>query len=76
VHFAGFYYKNINSCVNNYITVFNRKLRKQWKAFDNAFLIKINLDIDQFTGHGWNVNSKGKEGSTKKTVNITQDISN
>jgi hypothetical protein len=62
--------------VNNYITVFNRKLRKQWKAFDNEFLIKINLDIDQFTGHGWNVNSKGKEGSTKKTVNITQDISN
>ena len=62
--------------MNNYITVFNRKLRKQWKAFDNAFLIKINLDIDQFTGHGWNVNSKGKEGSTKKTVNITQDISN
>jgi RNase H-fold protein (predicted Holliday junction resolvase) len=58
----------INSCVNNYIKVFNRKLRKQWKVFDNAFLIKVNLDTDQFTRHSLNLNSKGKEQSTKKTV--------
>jgi hypothetical protein len=62
--------------VNNYINVFNRKLREHWKVSDNAFLIKVNLDTNQFTRHGLNLNSKGKEQSTKKTVNTIQDISN
>ena len=76
MHLIGTYYKNVNPYVNNYIKVFNRKLRKQWKVFDNAVLIKVNLDKDQLKGHGLNVNSKGKEQSTKKTVNIIHDISN
>lgn len=66
----------INSCVNNYIKVFNRKLREHWKVFDNALLIKVNLDTNQFTRHGLNLNSLGKEQSTKKIVSTIQDISN
>jgi len=66
----------INSCMNNYIKVFNRKLRENWKVFDNAFLIKANLDTDQFTRHGLNLNSCRKEQSTKKIVNTIQEISN
>jgi len=66
----------INSCINNYIKVFNRKLREHWKVFDNAFLIKVNLDTDQCTRHGLNLNSRGKEQSTKKIVNTIKDISN
>jgi hypothetical protein len=66
----------INSCVNNYLKVFNRKLREHWKVFDNAFLIKVHFNTYQFTRHGLNLNSQGKEKSTKKIVNTIQDISN
>jgi hypothetical protein len=66
----------INSYVNNYIKVFNRKLREHWKVFDNAFLIKVNLGNNQFTRCGLNLNSQGKEQSTKKIVNTIQDIPN
>jgi len=59
----------INSLVNNYMKVFNRKLREHWKIFDNAFLVKVNLDTDQFTRHGLNLNSWGK-----KTVNKENDM--
>jgi RNase H-fold protein (predicted Holliday junction resolvase) len=48
----------INSCVNNEIKVFNRKLRKQLKAFDNASLIEVHSETDQFTRHGLHLNSK------------------
>jgi len=34
------------------------------------------LDTNQFTRHGLNLNSQGKEKSTKKIVNTIQDISN
>jgi len=59
----------INSCVNNEIKVFNRKLRKPLKVFDNAFLIQVNSETEHFTRHGLYLHSKGKEQSAKKTVN-------
>jgi hypothetical protein len=70
------YNLQINSYMNNYIKVINRKLRKQLKVFENAFLTKVNVDTDQFTRHCFNLNSKGKEQSTKKIVNTIQHISN
>lgn len=59
----------INSCMNNEIKLFNRKLRKPLKFFDTASLIQVNLDTEHFTRHDLHLNSKGKEQSAKKTVN-------
>lgn len=50
----------LNFHVNTEIKVFNRKLRKQLKVFDNASLMEVNSERDQFTGHGLHLNSKGK----------------
>jgi hypothetical protein len=55
--------------VNNEIKVFNRKLRKPLKVFDNASLIQVNFETEHFTRHGLHLNSKGEEQSAKKTVN-------
>jgi len=49
----------LNFHVNNEIKVFSRKLRKQLKVFDNASLIEVNSERDQFTGRGFHLNSKG-----------------
>jgi hypothetical protein len=60
--------------VNNEIEVFNRKLRKQLKIFNNASLTEVNLERDQFTRYGLHLNSKGKDQSAKKIVNTVKDI--
>jgi len=64
----------LNFHVNNEIKVFNRKLRKQLKVFDNASLIEVNSERDQFTGHGLHLNSKGTDQLAKKIVNTVKDI--
>jgi lysophospholipase L1-like esterase len=60
--------------VNNEIEVFTRKLRKQLKVFNNASLIEVNSERDQFTRYGLHLNSKGKDQSAKKIVNTVKDI--
>jgi citrate lyase gamma subunit len=62
--------------VHNEIEVCNRKLRKQLKVFNNAALIEVNLERDQFTRYGLHLNSKVKDQSAKKTVNTVKDILN
>jgi hypothetical protein len=57
---------HVNSCVNREVEVFNRKLRKQMKIFDNVTLIKVDPDRDLFTKHGLHMNNKGKEQVAKK----------
>jgi len=60
--------------VHNEIKVFNRKLRKPLKVFDNASLIQVNLETEHFTRHGLHLNSRGKEQSAKITVNTIINI--
>jgi len=67
------YDMQINSEVNNEIQVFSTKLRTQQKVPGNAFL---NLESDLFTRPGLHLNSKEKEQSAKKMVNIIKDILN
>jgi len=62
--------------VNNEIKVFSTKLRTQLKVSDNAFLIEVNSDRDQFTRPGFHPNSKEKEQSAKKMVDTIKDILN
>jgi len=64
----------LNFHVNNEIKVFSRKLRKQLKVFDNASLIEVNSERDQFTVYGLHLNSKGKDQLDKKIVNTVKDI--
>jgi hypothetical protein len=35
----------------------NRRLRQQLKVSDDAFLIAVNVERDQFARHGWHLNS-------------------
>jgi hypothetical protein len=51
----------------------NRRLR-QLKFSDDAFLIEVNVKRDQFARHGWHLNKKWKEQSTKNTLNIINNI--
>jgi hypothetical protein len=50
------------------VEVFNRKLRKQMKVFENTTLIKLDSNRDLFTKHGLHMNNKGKELAAKKIV--------
>jgi hypothetical protein len=65
---------HVNPCVNREVEVFNRKLRKQMKIFENVTPIKVDPDRDLFTKHGLHMNNKGKEQAAKKTVSTINYI--
>jgi len=50
-----------NSCVNQEVNVYNKKLKQLLKSFDNACIIDVDTDRDIFTKHGLHLNLKGKE---------------
>jgi len=54
------------SCVNNEVKVYNRKLKKHLKAFDNTCVLEVDTNRDLFTIHGLHMNPKGKENMAKK----------
>jgi hypothetical protein len=56
-----------NSCVNQEVNVYHRKLKKHLKPFDNACVIDVDTDRDLFTRHGLHLNLKGKE-KTASTI--------
>jgi hypothetical protein len=58
------------------VEVFNRKLRKQMKVFENTALIKLDSNRDLFTKHGLHLDSKGKELAAKKIVSTIKYILN
>jgi hypothetical protein len=41
--------------------VYNRKLKKHLKVFNNSCVIEVDSDRDLFTRHGLHMNPKGKE---------------
>ena len=49
-----------NSCVNDEVKVYNRKLKKHLKVFGNSHVIEVDSNRDLFTRHGLHMNSKGK----------------
>jgi predicted phosphodiesterase len=50
-----------NSCVNNEIEVFNRRLSKMIKIFDHTVLQQTDSSRELFTEHGLHMNKKGKK---------------
>ena len=49
------------SCVNEEVEVFNRKLCKHLKAFNNTQMVEGGSNRDYYTRHGLHLNQKGKE---------------
>jgi len=46
--------------------VYNRKLKKYLKIFDNTQIIEVDSKRELFTSHGLHMNAKGKEQITRK----------
>jgi len=55
-----------DSCVNKEVTVYNRKLKKHLKVFDNIQIIEVDPQRELYTRHGLYMNQNGKEQMAKK----------
>jgi hypothetical protein len=59
------------------VEVFNRKLRKQMKVFENTALINLDSNLQNlFTKHGLHLNNKGKKMAAKKIVSTIKYMLN
>lgn len=67
---------DLNSCVNNEVKVFNRKLKKRLKLCTNTQIVDIDSSRDLYTRHGLHLNSKGKEQTVKEIVKTIKCILN
>jgi len=63
-------------CVNDEVKVYNRKLKKHLKAFDNTCVLEVHTKRDLFTRHGLHMNPKRKEHMAKKIVMKIQGMLN
>jgi lysophospholipase L1-like esterase len=54
-----------NSCVNNEVGAFNRRLRKRLKRSENVEMIDVVSDRVCYTKQGQHLNSEGKENMSK-----------
>jgi len=59
---------DLNSCINEEVQVYNRKLEKYLKTCENTQIIEIDSNRDLFTEHGLHLNLKGKDQTAKKIV--------
>jgi len=66
----------IRNRVNDEAKVYNRKLKKHLKAFDNTCILEVDTNLDLFTRHGLHMNPKGKEHMAKKIVMAFQGVLN
>jgi len=57
---------HLDSYVNKEVTVYNRKLNKHLKVFDNALVIEVDTLRELYTRHGLHMNQNGKEQMAKK----------
>ena len=64
------------SCVNQEVKVFNRKLCKCLKAYNNTLIVEADLHRNYFTSHGLHLNRKGKEVIARKITLAIQSMLN
>jgi len=57
-----------NSCVNNEVEKFNRKLHKRVERYGKAEMIDAVSERNLYTKHGQHLNSEGKESMAKKST--------
>jgi len=55
-----------DSCVNNEVEVFNRKLRERLERFEKVEMIDVVSERNFYTKPGQHLNSGGKENMSKK----------
>ena len=65
---------DLKLCVNDEVKVYNRKLRKHLKVFNNTYVVEVDSNRDFFTRHRLHMNLKGKEQIAKKTVLTIKDM--
>jgi hypothetical protein len=53
-------------CVNKEVTVYNRKLKKHLKVFDNTQIVEVDPQRELYTRHDLHMNQNGKEQMAKK----------
>jgi RNase H-fold protein (predicted Holliday junction resolvase) len=63
-----------NSCVNNEIEVFNRRLSKLIKIFDHTVLQQTDSSRELFTKHGLHMNKKRKKQAAEKIAATIKHI--
>jgi lysophospholipase L1-like esterase len=61
------------SCVNQEMNVFNRKLCKYLRAYNNTQIVEVDLNRVYYTRHDLHLNCKGKELIAKKIAWAIQD---
>ena len=57
---------DLNSCINDKVKVYNRKLKKYLKVCENTQIIEIDSSRELFTKHGLHLNLKGKDQIAKE----------
>ena len=63
-----------DSCVNKEVTVYNRKLKKHLKVFDNTKIVEVDPQRELYTHHGLHMNQSGKELMAKKIVRTVKSM--
>jgi hypothetical protein len=63
-----------NSCVNQEVQVFNRRLDKLKKAYLNLSVVTVDSARDLFTRHGLHLNAQGKEHIASREVTVINDL--
>jgi hypothetical protein len=65
-----------NSCVNNEVEVFNRKLHKKLERFEKVEMIDVVSERNFYTKHGQHLNSGGKESMPQNTATTIECLLN
>jgi hypothetical protein len=67
-----------NSCVNNEVQKFNRKLRKKVERFGKVEMIHVDAVSERnlYTKHGQHLNTEGKESTAKKSASTIKCLLN
>jgi endonuclease IV len=65
-----------NSCVNNEVKTFIRKIKKCVKVYRHVSIIDVETNRGMFITHGLHLNYTGKEQVTTKVVKVIKDIFN
>jgi hypothetical protein len=63
-----------NSCVNNEIEKFNRKLRLRLETLGSVEMIDVVKDRNLYTRHGQHLNTEGKENMAKNIVSAIERV--
>jgi hypothetical protein len=65
-----------NSCVNNEVEAFNRKLSERLKRFEKVKMAEVIIERASYTRHGQHLNTGGKETMSKKIVATIEGVLN